>query len=182
MKPRRSARCPTRCGGCSERTRDCAATTSSPKAAQHRRARSADQRGPWTHARSPVVTGAAAPGRSSRRARPLSGGASRPGSPAGRPARAQFLATADGRGAVRRAARGAARQCHRSLHHQRPAQAAHGAHTGSRQAHRQRVGRRGAVLSPVQDHAASAHQHGQGRAEHDDPDRSRGLRRPTAST
>ena len=38
----------------------------------------------------------------------------------------------------------------------------------ARQAHRQRVGGGGAVLPAVQDHAAPAHQHGQGRAQHDD--------------
>ena len=41
---------------------------------------------------------------------------------------------------------------------------------GASQAHRQRVGRGGAVLPAVQDDPAPAHQHGQGGAEHDDPD------------
>ena len=92
----------------------------------------------------------------------------RPGPAAGRPARAQLLAPAAGRGAVGRAARGAAGQRHRAVHHQRAAQAADAAHARARQAHRQRVGGGGAVLPQLQDHPASAHQHGQGRAEHDD--------------
>ena len=39
---------------------------------------------------------------------------------------------------------------------------------GSRKAHRQCVGSRRSVLSQIQDHPPSAHQHGQGRAQHDD--------------
>ena len=58
----------------------------------------------------------------------------------------------------------------------------HAAHARARQAHRQRVGGRRAVLPPLQDHAASAHEHGQGRAEHDDAHLRRRLPRATAST
>jgi hypothetical protein len=47
----------------------------------------------------------------------------------------------------------------------------------ARQAHRERVGRGRAVLSAVQDHAAPAHQHGQGRTEHDDAHRGHRLPR-----
>ena len=42
------------------------------------------------------------------------------------------------------------------------------AHAGARQAHRQRVGGGGAVLSKLQDDPPSAHEHGEGGAEHDD--------------
>ena len=94
----------------------------------------------------------------------------------------QLLAAAAGRGAVGGAARGAARQRRRAVHPQRAAQAAHAAHAGARQAHRQRVGGRGAVLPQAQDHAASAHQHGQGRAQHDDAHLGDRLPRTTAST
>ena len=99
---------------------------------------------------------------------PLPRRPARPGPAAGRPARAQLVAAAARRGAVGRAARGAARQRHRAVHPQRAAQAADAAHARARQAHRQRLGDRGAVLPQLQDHAASAHQHGQGRAQHDD--------------
>ena len=44
----------------------------------------------------------------------------------------------------------------------------HAANARPGQAHRQRLGGRGAVLPPLQDHAPPAHEHGQGRAEHDD--------------
>ena len=74
-------------------------------------------------------------------------------------------------------ARSAARQRHRAVHPQRAAQAAHAAHAGARQAHRQRLRGGGAVLPQVQDHAASAHEHGQGRAQHDDAHRRRRLSR-----
>ena len=117
-----------------------------------------------------------------RRRRSVSRGAARPGPAAGGPARAQLLAAADGRSVVGRAAGGAARQRHRAVHPQRAAQAADDAHAGARQAHRERVGGRGAVLPEVQDHAASAHQHGQGRAQHDDAHVGDRLPRTTAST
>ena len=81
--------------------------------------------------------------------RPLPGGPARPGPAAGRPARPQLLAAAAGRGALGRAARGAAGQRGRAVHAQRAAQAADAAHAGPRQAHRQRVGGRGAVLPPA---------------------------------
>ena len=48
---------------------------------------------------------------------------------------------------------------------------------GARQAHRQRVGGGGAVLPQLQDHPASAHEHGEGGAQHDDAHR----RRPTTT-
>ena len=66
------------------------------------------------------------------------------------------------------AARGAARQRGRAVRPQRAAEAADAAHARARQAHRQRVGGGGAVLPALQDDAASAHEHGQGGAEHDD--------------
>ena len=65
----------------------------------------------------------------------------------------------------------------RAVHPQRAPQAADAAHAGARQAHRQRVGGRRAVLPELQDHAPSAHQHGQGRAQHDDAHRGDGLSR-----
>ena len=72
------------------------------------------------------------------------------------------------RGVVGRAARDPARERRRAVRAQRPAQAAAAAHARARQAHRQRLGGRGAVLPPLQDDPAPAHEHGQGRAEHDD--------------
>ena len=79
-------------------------------------------------------------------ARPLPRGPARPGPAAGRSARAQLVAAAARRGADGRAARGAARQRGRAVRPQRAAQAADAAHARARQAHRQRVGGRGAVL------------------------------------
>ena len=78
------------------------------------------------------------------------------------------MATPARRGVVGRAARDATRERGRAVRAQRPAEAADAAHARARQAHRQRVGGRGAVLPTLQDHAAPAHQHGEGRAEHDD--------------
>ena len=100
--------------------------------------------------------------------RPLPRGPARPGPAAGRSARPQLVAAAARRGVVGRAARDAARQRRRAVRAQRAAEAADAAHARARQAHRQRLGGRGAVLPPVQDDAASAHEHGQGRAQHDD--------------
>jgi hypothetical protein len=54
--------------------------------------------------------------------------AARPGPAAGRPARAQFMAPADGRGAVGGTARDPAGQRRRAVHHQRAAEAADAAH------------------------------------------------------
>ena len=70
----------------------------------------------------------------------------------------------------------------RAVHHQRAAQAADAAHAGARQAHRERLGRGGTVLPALQDHAASAHEHGEGRAQHDDAHVRDGLLHATAST
>ena len=72
------------------------------------------------------------------------------------------------RGLVGRAARDAARQRGRAVRAQRAAEAADARDARARQAHRQRLGGRGAVLPPLQDDAAPAHEHGQGGAEHDD--------------
>ena len=130
-----------------------------------------------THARGGVVAGAAAAGGTRRAEGFVSRRPARPGFAAGGFARAQFLAAAAGRGAGGGAARSAARQRHRAVHPQRAAQAADAAHAGTRQAHRQRLGGGGAVLPEVQDHAASAHEHGQGRAEHDDAHLGGGLSR-----
>ena len=115
-----------------------------------------------------AVAGAAAAEELRTTGGPVPGGTARSGSAAGRPARAQLVAPAAGRGVVDRAARSAAGQRRRALHHQRAPQAADAPHAGTRQAHRQRLGRRGPVLPELEDHAPSAHQHGQGRVEHDD--------------
>ena len=72
------------------------------------------------------------------------------------------------RGADGRAARDPAGQRGRAVRAERAAQAADAAHARARQARRQRVGGGGAVLPAVQDHEAPAHEHGQGRAQHDD--------------
>ena len=53
---------------------------------------------------------------------------------------------------------------------------------GARQAHRQRLCGRRPVLPQVQDDAPPAHEHGEGRAEHDDPHLSSRLPRTTAFT
>ena len=97
--------------------------------------------------------------------------ASRPGPAAGRPSRPQLVAVPARRGVDRRVARDAARERRRPVCPQRPAEVGDAAHRRSRQAHRQRVSRRGAVLPAVQDDAASAHEHGEGGAEHDDAHR-----------
>ena len=112
----------------------------------------------------------------------LPGGPARSGSAAGRSSRTQFVAAADGGGVVGGAARSAARECDRAVRHQRASQTADAAHAGARQAHRQRVRGGGTVLSDVQDHAPSAHEHGEGRAQHDDAHRRRRITSPTAST
>ena len=69
---------------------------------------------------------------------------------------------------VGRAARDPARQRRGAVRAQRPAQAADAAHARAGQAHRQRVRRGGPVLPALQDDEAPAHEHGQGRAQHDD--------------
>ena len=99
---------------------------------------------------------------------PVPRGAPRPGPAAGRPARPQLLAAAARRGVVGRAARDPARERRRAVRPERAPEAADAAHARARQAHRQRVGRRGAVLPALQDDAAPAHEHGEGRAQHDD--------------
>ena len=63
----------------------------------------------------------------------------------------------------------------RAVRPERAPQAADAAHARARQAHRQRVRRRGPVLPELQDDPPSAHEHGEGRAEHDDPHRGGGL-------
>ena len=70
----------------------------------------------------------------------------RPGPPAGRPAGPELLAPHAGRGVVGGAARDAARERGGPVRAQRPPQAADAPHAGARQAHRERVGGRGAVL------------------------------------
>ncbi len=100
---------------------------------------------------------------------PLPRRAARPGLAAGRLARPQLLAPAARGGLGGRAARSAARQCRGALRLQRAVEAADAAHSGARQAHRQRLGGRGPVLPPLQDHPPPAHQHGEGGAQHDDP-------------
>ena len=80
----------------------------------------------------------------------------------------QLVAAAAGRGVVGGAARSAPGQRRRAVHHQRAPQAADAAHARARQAHRQRVGGGRAVLSQLQDDPPSAHEHGEGGAEHDD--------------
>ncbi len=105
------------------------------------------------------------------------GGPARPGPPAGRPSGPELVAPHPGRGVDRRAAGDPAGQRGGALRAQRPAEAADAAHARARQAHRQRLRRRGPVLPPLQDHPAPPHQHGQGRAQHDDPDLGGGLPR-----
>jgi hypothetical protein len=85
-------------------------------------------------------------------------------SPTGGLARAQLLAHAHARSARRGIAGGATRQRRRAVHPQCALEALDDAHARAGQTHRQRVCRGRAVLSEVQDHAPSAHQHGQGRA------------------
>ncbi len=125
----------------------------------------------------------AAPARGPRcEGSPLPGGTPRPGSAAGRSPRAELVAPAARRGVVGGAAGDAARQRRRAVRAERPPEAADAADARARQAHRQRVRRRGAVLPPVQDDPAPAHEHGQGRAQHDDPHLGDRLPSPTAST
>ena len=152
---------------CSASTRACAAPTSCPRPGRARSGRRAALG--VTHS-AELSQVAAAPRRRRRAARPLPRGPARPGSAAGRSARPELVAAAARRGVVGRAARGAARERGRAVRPQRAPQAAAAAHARARQAHRQRVGGRGAVLPPLQDDAASAHEHGEGRAEHDDAD------------
>ncbi len=124
----------------------------------------------------------AAAGRGASAARPLPGRPPRPGPAAGRSARPELVAADAGRGADRRAARDATGERGRAVRAERAAQAADAAHARARQARRERVGGRGAVLPAVQDHEAPAHEHGQGRAQHDDAHRARRSTTPTAST
>ena len=106
----------------------------------------------------------------------------RSGSAAGRSARAQLVAPAAGRGAVRRAARGATGQRGRAVHLNARLKPLMLRTPGARQAHRQRVGDGRPVLPALQDDTPSAHEHGEGRAQHDDPHLGGRLRQPTAST
>ena len=94
----------------------------------------------------------------------------------------QQLAAGAGRGVGGGAARGAAGERGRAVHAQRAAEAADAARAHARQAHRERVGDGGAVLPQLQDRQAPAHQHGQGRAQHDDAHLGGRLRARTAST
>ena len=162
-------------------TRACAATTCCRRATALPARRAGCRAGGLTHAAElsqvPLL-----PGGARGAGRPLPRGPARPGPAAGRPARAQLLAAAARRGAVGRAARGAARQRRRAVRAERAAQAADAAHARARQAHRQRLGGGGAVLPQVQDRRAPAHEHGQGRAQHDDAHLGGRLRTPTAST
>ena len=106
----------------------------------------------------------AAPGRRRAAGSPVPRGPARPGSAAGGPAGPELVAADPRRGVLGGAARDAARQRGGAVRAQRTAEAADGAHARAGQAHRERVGGRGAVLPPVQDHEAPAHQHGEGRA------------------
>ena len=108
-------------------------------------------------------------------------GPPRPGSAAGRPARLQQLADDARRGPDRRAARGPPRQRGRAVRAQRAAPAAARRGPDARRARRQRLGDGGPVLPPLEDRQAPAHQHGEGRAQHDDAhlgDRLRARRHP----
>ncbi|VXA96550.1 putative LigA [Luteimonas sp. 9C] len=137
-----------------------------------------EQRGPRRpRARRGTVAGAAARRRTGRPGASVPRRSRRQGSAAGRSARAQLMAAADGRSAGGRTAGDAAGQRGRAFHPQCAPEDADDADSGARQAHRQRVRGRGAVLSQLQDHQASAHQHGQGRAQHDDAHLGRGLPR-----
>ena len=159
-----AARCPRTCGGCSARTRACGATTCCrPAAALPGAPRSPASRTPPSCRRC----------RCCPRTSPAQGDLF----PEGRLDQdlqqvdlrePQLVAAAARRGLVGRAARDAARQRGRAVRPQRAPEAADAAHARARQAHRQRVGGRGAVLPPLQDDAASAHEHGEGGAEHDD--------------
>ena len=118
--------------------------------------------------------------RGARRAVP--GGPARSGPAAGRSARAQLVAAPARRSVLGRAAGSAPRERDRALRHERAAQAVDAADPGARQAHRQRLRRRGTVLPEVQDHAPSPHEHGQGGAQHDDANLRRPTTMPTAFT
>ena len=92
----------------------------------------------------------------------------RRGPAAGRPARAQHLAADPGRGGDAGDARGAPHQRGGALHPVQQAEAAHGARPHRGQAHRERLRDGGDLLPRHQDRPPSPHQHGQGRAQHDD--------------
>jgi hypothetical protein len=79
----------------------------------------------------------------------------------------QFLAPPARRNLDRELLEVQAGQRNRAVHPQRAPEAADDPHARARQAHRQRLGDGGAVLSPVQDNAPS-HTHGESRAQHDD--------------
>ena len=91
--------------------------------------------------------------------------------------RPELVAPHARRGVHRRAARDPAGQRGRAVRAERPAQAADAADPRAGQAHRERLGGGGPVLPSLQDHPAPAHQHGQGRAQHDDPHVGGGLPR-----
>ena len=183
---RRSTACPSTCASCSALRGLARRAPASRRQAGHgrdaRRLRAppAEHRRPGPPGR--AVAGAAAAGGAPAATASVPRGPARSGPAAGRSARAQLVAAAAGRGAVGGAARGAARQRGRAVHPQRAAQAADAPHARARQAHRQRVGGGRAVLPQLQDDAASAHQHGQGRAQHDDAHGGGRLPRRTAST
>src|SRR6185503_18470107 len=100
-----------------------------------------------------ALAGAAPPG-GRRRRRPLPRGSPRPGPAAGRPAGPELVAPAPVGGLDGRAARDTAGQRDRAVRPQRAPEAADAPRAHARQAHRQRLGRRGAVLPPLQDDAA----------------------------
>ena len=179
-----AATCRSTCGGCSAGTKDCAGITccrDGASAAEPRRLRQRD-----AARRSEVAGLTHAP--SCRRCRCCRKSCRRRRICSREGQLDQDLQQVDLRGrnswrllldevSVGRAARGAARERGRAVHPQRAAQAADAAHARARQAHRQRLGGRRAVLPQLQDHAASAYEHGEGRAQHDDAHGGRRLPR-----
>ena len=161
--------CPSTCAGSLGATKACAATTCCPRrrdGERGARARLVDVVGPDAAAQLSQVP--LLPEELHGAAAIFPGGPARSGPAAGRPARPQLVAAAARRGADGRAARGAARERRRAVRPQRAAEAADAAHARARQAHRQRVGGGRQFYRQLQDHAAPAHEHGQGGAEHDD--------------
>ena len=129
-----------------------------------------------------ALAGAAARRGSRARRSSLSAGPPRSGSAASRHARLQLLAHDARRRADGRAARGPPRQRGRAVRAQRAAAAAARGGADARCARRQRVGDGRPVLPALEDRQASAHEHGEGRAQHDDADVGGRLRAATAST
>ena len=123
-----------------------------------------------------ALAGRRAPTTTRRTTRSSSRRAGRCGSAAGRSACHEQLASHAEPGAVAGDARGAARERGGAVHPVQQAQAADAAASDRREAHRQRVGGGGSVLAPHEDRQAPAHEHGEGRAQHDDADERARLR------